>query len=139
MLTGGEQVIAGQYNNASTYQVYSSPAVQQSNLAMQHNNPAMQQSLNSVGSITETIKADRSIRMWKMEALKVWCNWSYMFMSHGLKNSRYTYPGAFSCRRCSTVMVIWKNPLKKMVVLHASKWYHHINSPCECSICPIIS
>lgn len=26
-----------------------------------------------------------------------------------------------------------------MVVLHASKWYHHINSPCECSICPIIS
>lgn len=67
---GGEQVIAGQYNNASTYQVYSSPAVQQSNPAMQHNNPAMQQSLNSVGSITETIKADRSIRMWKMEALK---------------------------------------------------------------------
>lgn len=113
MLTGGEQVIAGQYNNASTYQVYSSPAVQQSNPAMQHNNPAMQQSLNSVGSITETIKADRSIRMWKMEALKVWCNWSYMFMSHGLKNSQYTYPGAFSCRRCSTVMVIWKNPLKK--------------------------
>lgn len=53
-----------QCSNAPTYQVYNSAAAQQSN-------PAMQQSLNSVGSITETIKADRSIRMWKMEALKV--------------------------------------------------------------------
>jgi len=34
-------------------------------------NPAVQMSLNSVQTITESIKADRSIRMWKMEALKV--------------------------------------------------------------------
>ncbi|XP_056020112.1 fas-binding factor 1 homolog isoform X2 [Ostrea edulis] len=59
----GEQIMAPQYSSAPTYQVYSSPA-------MQPSNPAMQQSLNSVGSITETIKADRSMRMWKMEALK---------------------------------------------------------------------
>ncbi|XP_078317344.1 fas-binding factor 1 homolog isoform X2 [Crassostrea virginica] len=58
-----EQGMTVQYSNAPTYQVYNSAAAQQSN-------PAMQQSLNSVGSITETIKADRSIRMWKMEALK---------------------------------------------------------------------
>ncbi|XP_069124222.1 fas-binding factor 1 homolog isoform X2 [Argopecten irradians] len=33
-------------------------------------NPAIQMSLNSVQSITETIKADRSVRMWKVEAMK---------------------------------------------------------------------
>ncbi|XP_033736797.1 fas-binding factor 1-like [Pecten maximus] len=32
--------------------------------------PAIQMSLNSVQSITETIKADRSVRMWKVEAMK---------------------------------------------------------------------
>ncbi|XP_061181663.1 fas-binding factor 1 homolog isoform X1 [Saccostrea echinata] len=67
---GGEQMMIPQNSNAPTYQVYRSPAMQQSNQAMQQSNPAMQQSLNSVGSITESIKADRSIRMWKMEALK---------------------------------------------------------------------
>lgn len=34
-------------------------------------NPALQNSINSVEAITESIKNDRSIRLWKMEAVKV--------------------------------------------------------------------
>ena len=81
-----------QYSNAPTYQVYNSAAAQQSN-------PAMQQSLNSVGSITETIKADRSIRMWKMEALKV--NWTSLL---GVGKSRTWREQSWSSMLC----MLWR-------------------------------
>lgn len=34
-------------------------------------NPALQLTVNTVDAVTEAIKSDRSIRFWKMEALKV--------------------------------------------------------------------
>ena len=33
--------------------------------------PAMQLSVNTVDAVTESIKSDRTIRMWKVEAMKV--------------------------------------------------------------------
>ena len=35
--------------------------------------PAMQLSVNTVDAVTESIKSDRTIRMWKVEAMKVLC------------------------------------------------------------------
>ena len=34
--------------------------------------PAMQLSVNTVDAVTESIKSDRTIRMWKVEAMKVY-------------------------------------------------------------------
>ena len=38
--------------------------------------PAMQLSANTVDAVTESIKSDRTIRMWKVEAMKVLCFFS---------------------------------------------------------------
>ena len=35
--------------------------------------PSMQLSVNTVDAVTESIKSDRTIRMWKVEAMKVSC------------------------------------------------------------------
>ncbi|XP_060076077.1 fas-binding factor 1 homolog [Ylistrum balloti] len=45
-------------------------AVSRQMVSHQVPSPSIQMSLNSVQSITETIKADRSVRMWKVEAMK---------------------------------------------------------------------
>lgn len=58
-----------------------------------HLNPALQLTVNTVDAVTEAIKSDRTIRHWKMEAMKVnVTSWNMKFMnSFCFSNVRHTF------------------------------------------------